>query len=626
MNEHLIPKFVLTDNPSDIYLNGSYVALDFETDETMNGSALVDSNDVVLSCWSVYRDGVEVKRTHVWGGIYSLQELIDDIHSVDFLLAFNAKFELQWLKRAGMELRDVLVFDPMLAQWVLDGNRKGKGFQRSLKALARKYGTIRKIDIVGKLLELGVPTRDINERWLLDYCYRDVDAMVEIFEKQKAVLNQRKVWHLVHTRNLTCSVLADMEFAGLDLDPERVNQAYNDAQARLEDLGEQLSEMTGGINLGSPKQLAVYLYETLKFKEVRDHRKKVVRTKSGAPATSAPVLAKLVAETDEQAKFLSLYKDYNKMGSLVEKNLEYFKLVCDHQGGRFYGQIKQNATGTHRLASSGFKTIFPGTKKAKSVQLQNVPRELKSLFFAAHEDYVICSYDSSQVEFRVAVDMGHDKVGYEEVTTGTDIHSFTAKVLTEAGEPTTRQEAKAKTFRPLYGGGSGSPALQEYCVYFKDKYQGISSMQAGWALKCADAKEYTTPYGMTYYFDAEVSKRTGYISYTTSIYNYPVQGFATGEIIPIALVYFWHKTRELRCELFVTIHDSIDARVHKDDVEQVNMLAKECLTTDVYTHLSRVYKYNMKTPLGLGAKAAKHWGEGKELKWDIFPDGREVER
>jgi DNA polymerase-1 len=573
MNEHLIPWFLATDDPASIYLNGSYVALDFETDSDQNGSA-------------------------------------------------------------GVELRDVLVFDPMLAQWVLDGNRKGKGYERSLRGMARRYRTKRKLDIVGVLLDLGIPTRSINEHWLLEYCYRDVDAMVEIFEKQKVVISERNVWHLVHTRNLTCPVLADMEFVGLELDKERVNQEYKRVQAKLEELGEQLAEMSGGINLGSPKQLAVYLYDTLKFKEVRDHNNKPIRTAKGAKATAAPVLAKLVAETEEQTRFLSLYKEYNKMASLLEKNLEYFKLVCEHQGGRFFGQIKQNATGTHRLASSGFKTIFPGTKKAKSVQLQNVPREYKSLFFAADEDYEIVSVDSSQVEFRVAVDMGHDVVGYDEVVNGTDIHTFTAKELYDNGDEEMlsidspserRQQAKKSTFRPLYGGGSGSPALQAYCQYFKDKYEGISSMQHGWALKCADAKEYKTPYGMTYYFDAEVSKR-GYISYTTSIYNYPVQGFATGEIIPIALVYFWHKTRELRCNIFVTIHDSIDSRVHKDDVEEVLLIAKECLTLDVYRHLERVYKYVMKTPLGLGMKHARHWNEGKEVKWDIFPDGKEIER
>ena len=178
----------------------------------------------------------------------------------------------------------------------------------------------------------------------------------------------------------------------------------------------------------------------------------------------------------------------------------------------------------------------------------------------------------------------------------------------------------------VYGGGSGSPALQEYCEYFKNKYEGISSMQWGWALKCADVKEYDTPYGMTFYFPAE-ARRNGSISYQTNIYNYPVQGFATGEIIPLALVYFWHKTRELRVNIFVTIHDSIDSRVHKDDVEETIKIAKVCLTTDVYNHLRAVYKYDMKTPLGLGAKSGKHWNEGEEIKWDIMPGtGEEILR
>src|SRR5690606_8057341 len=166
---------------------------------------------------------------------------------------------------------------------------------------------------------------------------------------------------------------------------------------------------------------------------------------------------------------------------------------------------------------------------------------------------------SSQVEFRVAVDMGQDTVGYEEIINGTDIHSFTAAEMTKAGEPTSRQEAKAVTFRPLYGGGSGSDALKAYCEYFKNKYVGISNMQRTWALQCVDKGQYEKPYGMTFYFPGtKMHSRTGYIDNTTNIYNFPIQGFATGEIIPIALVYFWHKTRDLRVRIMAVIHDSID--------------------------------------------------------------------
>lgn len=633
-----LPEFVTTSSPAALYRSGNFVALDFETDSIKNGSALVEENDIVLACWSLYKDGLLQKSKKVRGGIYDMSELLEDIEAADYLVAFNAKFELQWLKRCGLELRDVLVYDPMLAQWVLDGNRKGKGYERSLRGMARRYGTSPKLDIVGMLLDAGVPTRDINAAWLLGYCKRDVSTMMEIFWKQVEEVERRNVWHLVHTRNLTCTVLADIEFAGLELDKEKVYAEYARTQEILADLGNQLDEITGGINLGSPKQLAKFLYEDIGFEEVKGDRGKPIRTNKGEKSTAATTLVKLQPKTKEQEKFLILYKEYNKVVSLLEKNLDFFKRVCDTKDCRFYGQIKQNSVGTHRLASQSFKEKFEVSRSLvkktgefkikyieKGVQLQNIPREMKGLFHAADPDYVICSYDSSQVEFRVAVDMGHDKVGYHEVTTGVDIHSFTAKVLTEAGEPTTRQDAKAKTFRPLYGGGSGSKALQDYCEYFKNKYEGISTMQRSWALKCADAKEYTTPYGMTFYFPAE-EQRSGYISFTTQIYNFPIQGFATGEIIPLALVYFWHRTRYLRCDIFVTIHDSIDARVHKDDVEAVNEIAIQCLTTDVYEHLSKVYNYKLVTPLGLGIKNGKHWGSGEEVKYDVLINGERIQR
>lgn len=634
MND-LIPKFVTHPTPSDIYHSLNFVALDFETDSDRKGSALLESNDIVLACWTVYKNGKVVKK-HKFGGIYEMGELVDDINSADFLLAFNAKFELQWLKRCGLELRDTLAYDPMLAQWVLDGNQKGKDFERSLKGMARRYGTSPKLDIVGLLLAAGVATRDINTAWLLEYCERDVDTMVEIFFKQLSLVGERNVFHLVHTRNLTCAVLADIEFNGLELDKDVVEVEYAKAKARHAAISNELAEMTGGVNVNSPKQLGDYLYDVLEFKELRD-KGKVVKTDSGGRSASMPVIFKLEITTEKQRKFVELYKEYNKIDTLLSKNLEFFKKVCEHMDGRFQGTIKQNSVISHRLASSGIKYKFPVSEKVDkkgkvtvkykemSVQLQNIPRELKGLFWAEHEDYVVCSYDSSQVEFRVAVDMGHDKVGYKEVTTGTDIHSFSAKVMTDAGEPTTRQEAKAVTFRPLFGGGSGSKALMAYCEFFKNKYEGISSMQKNWALTCADQKQYTTPYGMTFYFPAVIQK-TGYVTYTTQIYNLPIQGMATGEIIPLALVYFWHSTRNLRCDVFVTVHDSIDARVHKDDVETVNEIAKDCLTTYVYRHLENTYNYRLRTPLGLGCKAGKHWGEGHESKYDVMPDGTVIDR
>lgn len=523
MNEFKFPWFVEHEDPGSIYKNGDFIVLDYETDNEDMGSALNLNNDIFCGCWVVVRRSAglipTVERKEIIGGIYEFSDLLDDIKTVQFVVAQNAKMEAQWLKRSGADLREILFYDTMLGAWALDGNQKRL---RNLNALARRYGLKGKTDYVSDLVGMGVSVRDINPDWVVGYCHDDVKLTLDVFLKQIEQVDERNIWHLVHVRNLTCAVLSDIEFEGLTLDAPLVQKIYNEAVTTVETLGAELAEMTGGINLSSPKQLAGFIYDELGFEELMS-RGKPLRTEAGGRMTGTAVLAKLKATTPEQHKFLDLYKTYNKQTSLLEKNLEYFQLTCEQRNNKFFGNLRQAVVQTGRLASSGIPIKFEGKKKAKSVQLQNLPRELKKVVWSGDDDWLIGEYDSAQVEFRVAVDMAQDPVGIEEVTTGVDIHTFTAKVLTEAGEPTTRQNAKASTFRPLYGGGSGSKAVQAYCEYFKDKYKALSKMQSDWAYTCLDKGQFTTPYGMTFFFpDTKMMAKTGYITNTTSIYNFPV--------------------------------------------------------------------------------------------------------
>lgn len=627
-----LPWFLTHPDPKEIYLKGSHLVLDFENDNAGKGSALEESNDIVLACWTIYVDGQEVKRQHCWGGIYEQGELIQDIGKVDFIVAQNLKHELQWLKRCGLELRDVLGYDTLLAAWVLDGNRK---LERNLEALAKRYNIPGKVDMISKFIKMGVLTRDIHPRWLQEYCYQDVDATHNVFLAQLKELEERNVFHLVHVRNMCCAVLADIEFQGLVLDPERVYEEYYKAVEIVERLGGQLAGITNGINLNSSKQLATFLYDVLQFEEATDYRGKPIRTGAGARGTGAEVLAKLVADTEEQAQFLKLYKEYNKQVSLLEKNLEFFKLICEQRDCKFFGNLQQGVVQTHRLSSSGRPILFKGKKKSKQVQFQNLPREFKRLFWSGDVDWVVRDDDGSQLEFRVAVEMGHDKTGLYEIENGVDIHTATADVLYKNGDPeisaiedpkVRRQESKKNSFKPLYGGSWGSPAIVAYCEYFKEHYNGISETQRGWALKCVDKGMFTTPYGITFFFPGTKVRKNGTITNSTQIYNYPVQGFATGEIIPIALIYFWHRTRDLRVRIFNTVHDSIISYNHVDDVEATDKIVKQCFTYDVYEFLGRVYRLKFKVPLGLESKHGTHWGEGHGVKIDVWSDGREVVR
>ena len=108
------------------------------------------------------------------------------------------------------------------------------------------------------------------------------------------------------------------------------------------------------------------------------------------------------------------------------------------------------------------------------------------------------------------------------------------------------------------------------------------------------------PWGMEFFWPDTKVTHTGYITNTTSICNYPVQSFATAEIIPVGLIYFWHRIacNDLKMFLVNTIHDSIIAEIPEEEQEIFNELAVQCLTHDVYQYLDTVYDIKFDVPQG----------------------------
>lgn len=429
----------------------NYVVLDFETTNKTNGLAIDRDNHLVLACWTVVRDG-RIESFHVFGDQYEMGSLERDVARADFVVAHNAKFELQWLDRIGVDTRSLLVFDTMVMEWVLGGNKK---MPFNLDATAERYGFDGKESLVSKLIKYGVCPSLIPQSWLLKYCKRDVELCLRLFNKQSELLEERNLWHIALQRNLVIPVLADIELQGLQLDKEKVYEEEKRLRATIEEIGQALDEITGGINLASPKQLGKFLYTDLKFDAPRDNAGKIIATGGGDNSTSVTALATLVATTDLQRQFLELYKKYNNADSLLSKNIAFFKLVCDERDGVFFGSLNQCRTANHRLASGGIKILFSSVKKALACQIQNLPRQYKSLFTCHEPGYVVTEYDGSQIEFRVAAELGHDPTAESDIVNGVDIHSFTRDTMNAAyknykiNKEIDRQGAKPNTFAPL---------------------------------------------------------------------------------------------------------------------------------------------------------------------------------
>lgn len=663
-----LPKF-LADLDPNIYLGNNYVVLDFETNTAHGdyGNPVHPDNDLLLAAWRYgngHPDRVSGKRDDRtysrWGGEFDQADLVAAVQSADFIVAHQAKYELGWLRRCGIDLRKVFAYDTLLGEYVLLGNLAAgdemmKGRSTSLDMVCRRRGLQVKDPVVDLMIKSDINPVHIPEVWLEGRCKQDVETTEQVFLSQREQLSETGRLPVLYTRCLLTPLLAAIEPEGMALDPDAVEATYQRLTAELAELNQVIHKMTGGINWRSPDQVASYLYETLGFEELTNWKGEPRRNKptkrwpGGRPKTDKKTLAKLEARTDKQREFIELRQKIGKVNAALTKSIEFFKGVVAEYGGVFYGEFNQANTATHRLSSSGIGMQFSLFKdktgkrlKTKKAQFQNMAREFKKLLKAKREGWLMADYDGSQLEFRVAAFLGQDAQAMIDIADKTwDAHVTSGSAMSQipydelfarykAGDPVAseiRQQAKPETFKPLYGGEKGTPAQERWYKAFKERYEGIAKVQEAWAAEVQLHKRLITPWGLRYYWPYAKVDRSGRLNVKTSVYNYPVQALATAEIIPIALVYFWHGLAshgyDSRCHIVNTVHDSVACEIHPDAVEEVAELAKISFTVRVYEYLEKVYGLKFNVPLGIGMKVGTHWGTGDEQSFNIWPDGRE---
>lgn len=599
-----LPKFVRDPDPG-IYLGNNYVCLDLETTNKEKGSALDANNALLLACWSLGGDHPDavLRRTHAsWGDEFSRELLSSHVEHAGFLICHNTKFELGWLKRCGVDLRKVLTFDTMIGEKVLAGNRK---VPLSLEATAARRGLGHKEATVSKLIKAGVCPSQIPTTMLETYCRKDVALTEQVFLAQREELKELALLPVAYCRNLVTPVLADIEFNGMQLDPSRVSDTYEKYAAEYASLEEEFRQVTGGINPKSPKQMREFIYDNLKFAELEDHRGKVLKTETGGARTDKATLALLSASTPEQRKFKELAVSIAKLKVPLQNLVKMMKIAKDNPDDpRVFASFNQTLTQTDRLSSTGRRGGF---------QFQNLDRQFKRLFRAGAEGRVICEADAPQLEFRVAAFLGNDERAKADILEGLDVHAITASTL-----GVSRQNAKAFTFKPLYGGKSGTPREKKYYKYFRERYSSLYRTQESWTMEVVQRKSLTTITGLRFYWpDTEISQ-SGYVTNTTSIFNYAIQSFATADIMPLVLCLIWHRLGGLgdSATIVNTIHDSIIADVADEALAEYKRVVVECFTRDIYPLLDRLYGIKFDVPLGVGVKAGEFWSEGQEQKYE----------
>ena len=269
-----------------------------------------------------------------------------------------------------------------------------------------------------------------------------------------------------------------------------------------------------------------------------------------------------------------------------------------------HANFNQCITATGRLSSS-------------SPNLQNMPKgrlfPVRKAFVSRFEGGSLVEIDYSQLEFRVAGILATDETVKREVESGFDVHAYTAKVLTENGEPTERGPAKASTFRPLYGGTQGTPAQRTYFKEFFGKYRGIFKWHERLQNEAIQHKVVTTATGRQFSFPDCQRNMSGQATFKTQIVNYPVQSVATAEIVPLGVIILFNKLREMNLKSVVinTVHDSVLIDTHPDELEIVKSVAPRCLV-DAQTEAKNRFGLSDYIPLEVEMSQGKNWMEQED--------------
>lgn len=308
--------------------------------------------------------------------------------------------------------------------------------------------------------------------------------------------------------------------------------------------------------------------------------------------------------TGKAKEFLEALKEYNAISTYLSSFVEGIRKNLRHDL-LLHTNLNQCITATGRLSST-------------KPNLQNQPREstfpIRRVFISRFSGGSLLNADFKQLEFRVAAYLAQCANAIKDILDNVDVHQQTADAISKGGELTNRQDAKKSTFRPLYGGTSGSEAQQAYFKYFFSHYDGIFRWHNELCELAVSNKYIQTPSGRIYGFPNCARKKNG-VSFHTQIKNYPVQGFATGDILPVTMyeIYKLMKERHAKSYLCLTVHDSIVCDVHPDEIDMMIEIFKEGFARTIPA-LKERFGINFNIPLDFDLDLGYNLMDKKKVK------------
>lgn len=541
--------------------------------------------------------GSDIPQLPLDKALSMLKRLLEDPSVMK--VAHNMKYDWQLFAKHGIHVYPC--DDTMLISYVLDGS----SHKHSMDALSDNYlghQPIKYEAVAGKgKAQVTFDKVDIEKA--LDYAAEDAEITLRLYHLLKPRLVKEKMVSVYENiERPLISVIAQMELAGIKVDPAILKSMSAEFGKRIADLESEIHKLAGSpFNIGSPKQIGEILFDQMGLEGGK-------KTKTGQYSTDVKTLEDLALQGHEIVQKILDWRGLSKLKSTYTDTLQD---EINPDTGRVHTSYHMTGTSTGRLASS-------------DPNLQNIPirtedgRKIREAFIA-DKDCALLSVDYSQVELRLAAEVAGVEALKQAFKDKVDIHTLTASqvfdVPLDQVDGETRRRAKAVNFGIIYGiSGWGLakqlgvdpadasdfikrylarfPEIKDYMEEKKDEARANGFVKTLYGRKC-----------FTPNINAKIPAQRG--GSERAAINAPLQGTAA-DIMKIAMAKMPAAIEEagLKAKMLLQVHDELIFEVPKDELEKTSMLAQQ-----VMENAFKIMNVEISVPLEAEAGSGHSWAE-----------------
>jgi DNA polymerase-1 len=392
------------------------------------------------------------------------------------------------------------------------------------------------------------------------------------------------------------AVLAELEAAGIAVDGDVLAELEVGFAAAVKQAEQDCFGVIGReVNLGSPKQLQVVLFDELGMPKTK-------RTKTGY-TTDADALQTLYESTGHPLlAHLLAHRDATRLKTTVDGLL---KTVADD--GRIHTTYNQTIAATGRLSST-------------EPNLQNIPirtesgRRIRTAFVVGPGYSELMTADYSQIEMRIMAHLSEDTALIDAFTSGHDFHAATAARVFAVDATAVTGEQRAKIKAMNYGLAYGLSAFglsaqlristeeaRELMDEYFDRFGGVRTYLRSIVDKARVDGYTATIMGRRRYLPDLVSdNRQRREMAERMALNAPIQGSAA-DIIKVAMLGVARALRAegLRSRVLLQVHDELVLEVADDERIALEALVRREMAS----------AYALRVPLEVSVGVGRSWDD-----------------